>query len=368
MTTISTCSAVTLAGALFLAVPPADAQAPLVERIAAYLSDAAARGDLHGSILVANKAGVLYEQSSGLANIQWDVANTADTKFRIGSMTKPFTAVLVMQQLEKGTLTLDDTISDHLSYYRQDTGSRVTIGQLLNHRSGIPNLTPDFSDEHERDSYSVRRFIELFCSGDLESAPGEKYSYSNAGYDILGAILEKVTGQSYGDVLKANIFDVVGMTDSVYSDDFRVLKQAAYGYRRIKEAPGQYLDAALLDPSVALAAAGIRSTVGDLYKWDRALYTETLLSDESKTLMYGSPPAQGSSYSHGWIQYRVAVPGEERSIAVTMHQGSINGFSGAIYRNRDTRDLVVILNNVSTNGSEWKIGEELMRMLSSSTR
>jgi CubicO group peptidase (beta-lactamase class C family) len=275
-------------------------------------------------------------------------------------MTKPFTALLVMQQLEKGTLTLEDTISDHLSYYRRDTGSRVTISQLLNHRSGVPNLTPDF-EEHERDTYTVRQFIELFCSGDLAFAPGEKFSYSNAGYDILGAILEEATGETYGDLLRINVFDVAGMADSEYSSDFRIVKRAADGYRRKEGERDQHTAAALLDPSVPFAAAGIRSTVRDLYKWDRALYTDMLVSEESKRLMY--TPLEGGTYSYGWINYDVKVPDQDRAIAVTMHQGSINGFSGVIYRNRATQDLVVILNNVSSNGSEWRMGEELIRML-----
>lgn len=366
MTMLRRRTGVAVSIAFFFSVFRAEAQVTLVDRIDTYVRAASENGDLHGAILVADNGEVVYEHSAGSANHQWDVANTVDTKFRIGSMTKPFTAILVIQQLEKGTLALEDTISEHLSYYRQDTGSRVTISQLLNHRSGIPNLTPDF-EEHERDTYAVRQFIELFCSGDLEFAPGEKFSYSNAGYDILGAILEEATGESYGDLLRANIFDRAGMADSEYSSDFRIVKRAADGYRRKEGERDEYVAAALLDPSVAFAAAGIRSTVRDLYKWDRALYTELLLSDESKRLMYGSPLG-GRSYSNGWINYDIAMPDEGRSIALTMHQGSINGFSGVIYRNRATQDLVVILNNVGSNGAEWRMGEGLMKMLAGDVR
>jgi CubicO group peptidase (beta-lactamase class C family) len=345
---------------------PAVAQGTLEDRIATHVRAASEKGDFHGAMLVADDGKIVYEDSAGFANQQWDVPNTVETKFRIGSMTKPFTALLVMQQLERGKLKLDDTISDHLSYYRRDTGSRVTISQLLNHRSGVPNLTPNF-EEHERDTYTGRQFIELFCSGDLEFAPGEKFSYSNAGYDILGAILEEATGESYRDLLRANIFDVVGMADSDYTSDFSIVKRAADGYRRKDGERGEFTAAALLDPSVPLAAAGIRSTVRDLYKWDRALYGELLISDESKRLMYTPLERGPRNYSTGWINYDVGIP-EGRSITVTMHQGSINGFSGVIYRNRATQDLVVILNNVSSNGSEWSLGEELMKMLADGAR
>lgn len=121
------------------------------------------------------------------------------------------------------------------------------------------------------------------------------------------------------------------------------------------------MNAALLEPSVAFSFGGIYSTARDLYKWDRALYTNQLLTEDVKKLMF--TPAVDGNYSNGWINYLVKVPGTDRSFGVTMHQGSINGYSGVIFRNRATQDLVVILNNLGANGSEWAMGEELMRML-----
>jgi CubicO group peptidase (beta-lactamase class C family) len=353
-----------VSAALLSWISLANAQGTLVDGIAAFVGDARENGDFHGSMLVAKNGNVIYEDSAGFANYQWDVRNAVDTKFRIGSMTKSFTAVLIMQQLEKGRLALEDTISDHLSYYRRDSGSQVTIRHLLNHTSGIPNLTPGFAEESERDRYEVQELVELFCSGDLEFAPGQDFSYSNAGYYILGAILEKVTGESYGELLRKNVFEPAGMTDSQYSEDFRIVKRTAYGYRRKDRENGDNTDAALLDPSVPFAAAGIYSTVRDLYKFDRALYSEQLLSEEFKALMYA--PLERPNYTNGWISYDLTPPGGEASIRVTMHQGSINGFSGVIYRNRDSEDLVVILNNLSSNGKEWSMGEELIKMLAGS--
>lgn len=193
---------VAVAAVLHLSAPSLCAQVTLAERIDAYVRGAHADGDFHGSISIANHGAVIYENSMGFANYQWDVPNTIDTKFRIGSITKQFTGLLVMQQVEEGTLALDDTISDHLSYYRSDTADRVTISQLLNHTSGIPDWTAEFVEKYERNTYGVREFIELFCSGDLEFAPGEDYAYSNSGYYILGAILEEATGRSYGYLIR----------------------------------------------------------------------------------------------------------------------------------------------------------------------
>ncbi len=339
----------------------ADAQPALRTAIEKVVLEASERGDFHGAILVADDGEVVYEKGLGYANYEWGIGNTAQTRFRIGSITKQFTSLLIFQLLEAGDLSLSDSISDHLSYYRQDTGSKVTIAHLLNHRGGIPDLTSDFSKQYERNSYPVKEFVELFCSGDLQFTPGASYRYSNSGYYILGAILEKVTGKTYGELLQEKIFGPLGMHDSAYVNDLRVIENKAYGYRRKDSKQSPVMNAALLDPSVAFSFGGIYSTVRDLYKWDRALYTNRLLTEESRKLMY--TPVEGSTYSNGWINYPVKVPEENRSFPVTMHQGSINGYSGVIYRNLKTQDLVVILNNLSTNGSEWAMGEKLMRLL-----
>jgi CubicO group peptidase (beta-lactamase class C family) len=337
------------------------AQQNLREQIARHVLDAYKKGNFHGAILVADDGDLIYENGLGYANYEWDIANTPDTRFRIGSMTKQFTSLLVFQLLEAGDVSLSDSISDHLSYYRKDTGSTVTIAQLLNHRSGIPDLPKDFSLKSERNFYSTREFVESFCSGDLQGTPGVRFNYSNAGYYILGAILEQVTGKTYGELLQERIFGPLQMNDSAYVGDQRVIKNKAYGYRRRRSEQEPVMNAALLDPSVAFSFGGIYSTVRDLYKWDRALYTNQLLTEDVKKLMFTS--AGSDNYSSGWINYLVKVPGTDRSLAVTMHQGSINGYSGVIFRNRATQDLVVILNNLGTNGSEWAMGEELMRML-----
>lgn len=351
-------------GVAFLAASAGAAcsQAPAVGGIRAAVEAAETAGDLHGAILVAGPNGVVLESSAGYANYEWDVPNGLDTRFRIGSIVKQFTALLVLQEVERGTLALDDTISEHLDYYRADTGGQVTISQLLNHASGIPDLVPDFAERYERYPYPRQEFVERFCSGDLEFTPGSRFGYSNAGYYILGAILERATGQSYGDLLRSRIFEPAGMDETVYVEDSSIIERAASGYVRNEGEAGAAGSAAFIDPSVPLAAGGVHSTVGDLYKWDRALYANTLLSAESTEIMY--TPLEGGTYSNGWINYDVAVEGGE-PIAVTMHQGSINGFSGVIFRDRERQNLVVILNNLASNGSEWRIGEELMRLLAS---
>src|SRR5690349_4651879 len=150
----------------------------------------------NGSALVAENGKVIYKGGFGLANMEWNIPNTPDTKFRLGSITKQFTATLTMQLVEQGKIKLDAKISDYLPDYRQDIGQKVTIHQLLTHTSGIPSYTsqPGFFQNVSRNPYKVDEFVKKYASGNLEFEPGSKYSYNNSGYFLLGAIIEQVTG------------------------------------------------------------------------------------------------------------------------------------------------------------------------------
>jgi CubicO group peptidase (beta-lactamase class C family) len=141
-------------------------------------------GQFNGSLLVAEKGKIIYKNSFGMANMEWAIPNQPDTKFRIGSVTKQFTATLILQLVEEGKIKLDGKITDYLADYRKDTGDKVTIHQLLNHTSGIPSYTsrPNFLAEVSRNPYSVADFVKKFASNDLEFEPGSKYSYNNSGY------------------------------------------------------------------------------------------------------------------------------------------------------------------------------------------
>src|SRR6185436_16225580 len=158
----------------------------------------------NGSALVAENGKVIYKGGFGLANMEWNIANAADTKFRLGSITKQFTATLTMQLVEQGKIKLDGKISDYLPDYRKDIGEKVTIHHLLTHTSGIPSYTsqPRFFEDVSRNPYKVDEFVKKYASGDLEFEPGSKYSYNNSGYFLLGAIIERVTGKPYEQVLK----------------------------------------------------------------------------------------------------------------------------------------------------------------------
>ncbi len=298
----------------------------------------------NGAALVAENGKVIYKKGFGRANMEWDIPNTPETKFRLGSITKQFTAVLVLQLVDQGKIKLDGKISDYLPAYRKDVGDKVTIHQLLNHTSGIPSYTslPGFQNV-SRNPYSVDDFVKQYASGDLEFEPGAKFSYNNSGYFLLGAIIEKVSGQSYERVLKEKVFDPLGMKNTGYDRYGPVIEKRASGY--IKTATG-YLNANYLDMSIPYAAGSMYSTVDDLYLWDQALYSDRVISAQSKELMY---KPNLSNYAYGWA----VAPAKFGSVNIARiaHGGGINGFNTSIVRFPAQKHLIVLLDNTSQGQS-----------------
>ncbi|HUI42912.1 MAG TPA: serine hydrolase domain-containing protein, partial [Terriglobia bacterium] len=298
-------------------------------------------GQFNGSVLVAEGGSVIYKKGFGLADMEWNLANAPDTKFRLGSVTKQFTSMLVMQQVEKGRLRLDGRVSDYLPYYRKETGDRITVRHLLTHTSGIPNYTalPHFFEDVSRNPFGVKEFVQKYCSGDLEFEPGSKFSYSNSGYFVLGAILEQVTGEPYERLLREGIFDPLGMKDTGYDHWEAILPRRAVGYEK---SLGGYATAPYLDMSIPFSAGSLYSTVEDLYRWDQALYTERLITAKSREMIF--TPYLGN-YAFGWVVRRQPVGPAGAQRVVIGHEGGINGFNTLITRIPEDRHLVVLLNN-----------------------
>lgn len=295
----------------------------------------------NGAALVAENGTVVYEGAFGMANMEWKIPNTPDTKFRLGSITKQFTAMLALQLVEQGKLKLDGKITDYLPDYRKDVGEKVTIHHLLTHTSGIPSYTsqPGFFENVSRNPYKVAEFVKKYASGNLEYEPGSKYSYNNSGYFLLGAIIEKVTGKSYEQALKENILDPVGMKNTGYDHHNTIIPKRATGYSKT---PDGYTNAAYLDMSIPYAAGSMYSTVEDLYLWDQALYTDKLISAQSKALMY-KPFLQ--DYAYGWVVRNASFKQNDQPIQVITHGGGINGFNTTIVRFPKEKHLIVMLDN-----------------------
>ena len=311
-------------------------------------------GQFNGSILVAENGKVIYKKGFGMANMEWSIPNQPDTKFRIASVTKQFTAALVLQLVDEGKIKLDGKITDYLIDYRKDTGGKVTIHQLLNHTSGFPDL-PEIS----RNPYNnAADFVKKFASAELQSEPGVKYSYSNSGYWILGAIIEKVTGKSYETVLTERILKPLGMTNSGYAHHSTLLEKHASSYEKTLAG---YLNAPYIDISIPYAAGSMYSTVEDLFKWDQALYEDKILSAASKKLMFTPGLA---NYGYGVRITDQPIGKTDRKTRVIWHAGGgINGFNSSLWRAMDNRQTVIILDNVSLGRNHQKITGSILGIL-----
>jgi CubicO group peptidase (beta-lactamase class C family) len=312
----------------------------------------------NGTALVAENGKVIYKGGFGLANMEWNTPNTPDTKFRLGSITKQFTSMLTLQLVEQGKVKLEGKISDYLPDYRKDIGEKVTVHHLLTHTSGIPSYTgqPGFFANVSRNPYKVADFVKQYTSGELEFEPGTKFAYNNSGYFLLGAIIERVTGKTYEQALKEMIFDKVGMKDSGYDLHDPLLQKRASGYQRTASG---YTNAPYLDMSIPYAAGSLYSTVEDLYLWDQILYTDKLLTQQSKDLMY-KPFLQ--NYAYGWIVTNASFKVKDQPVQVITHGGGINGFTTTIMRFPREKHLIVILDNTGSPNLN-RLGQNIAKVL-----
>lgn len=321
---------IVIASALFLL--PAAAQ-EFATRADAHISAFLKQGKFRGAVLVAKDGTPLLRKGYGLANAEWDIPNTPDTKFRLGSITKPFTAVAILQLAEAGKLKLDDPIS---KYYDGSPGSweKITVHHLLTHTSGIPSYTsiPHFFRDKSRDPRTPVEIVKMTQDQPLEFAPGEKWKYNNTGYVLLGHIIEKVSGESYEAYLKKNVFDPLGMKDSGYDSFKAVIKKRAAGYT----ARGENAD--YLDMSLPFSAGSLYSTVDNLLIWDQALYAGKLLSKDSYAKMFTT---YLQDYAYGWA---VKPLFGHKQIG---HGGGINGFNTQFMRFPDDKLTVIVLANIN---------------------
>ncbi len=294
---------------------------------------------------MAEEGKVIYKDGFGMANMEWDIPNTPDTKHRLGSISKQFTGMLIMQLVAEGKIDVQSPIVTYLPDYPKPQADQITVHHLLTHTSGIPNYT---SFEGFRKTsiqyFEPLEFIKEFSSLELEFKPGEKFNYSNSGYFLLGVIIEEVSGKSYEENLKERIFTPLEMNDSGYDHFTEILKNRATGYEK---RGAQLINAEYLDMSIPYAAGSLYSTVEDLYKWDQGLYTEKLLSKE---LMkeYFTPQIEaweGSDYAYGFGVGEEPLGNTEESIYVHTHGGGINGFNTNISRAPENKTLIVLLNN-----------------------
>ncbi|HLW64055.1 MAG TPA: serine hydrolase [Gemmataceae bacterium] len=316
------------------AVATKDDPKAITEKCAAYMDARMKISKFSGSIMVARNGEVLFEHGYGLANVEHSVPNTPKTKFRLASVSKQFVATGIMILEHDGKLKVDDKLEKHLPDCPK-AWADVTLAQLMSHTSGVPeNLRPALFQGKWPLPVGSSHVYDVVKDKPLDFKPGEKWSYSNTGYDLLGLIIEKITGKPYGDFLKERIFDPLGMHDTGIDSRPLVLKDRAYNYGLQK---GEYVIAQYIDISAVYAAGSIYSTVEDLLKWDNALYSDKILPQKSWEKMW-APVKNG--YGFGWLIT------QRSGKKVMVHNGGLPGCTTTVEHHPETRLFMSVLCNV----------------------
>lgn len=312
--------------------------------IATYLPDLAAKDDFSGAVLIAKDGKPILKQAYGLANRAYDVPNQVDTKFNLGSMNKTFTAIAILQLVEQGKLAVDDNIIEHLpDYPNKEIAEKVKVHHLLTHTSGMGDFFTDEFFKTSRDRFrAVKDYLPLFVDTPLQFEPGTRFSYSNAGFIVLGLIIEEVTGQSYFDYVMENIYQPCGMinTDSYEMDD--VVHNVAIGYTMYG---GDGMKNNLFfNPIKGSPAGGGYSTVEDMLNFSNALLSYRLLSPEwTATLLEGkvAVPDLGDDAKYGYG----FVDGMVKNHRIVGHSGGAPGICANLDIFLDLGYTVVVFSN-----------------------
>jgi len=286
-----------------------------------------------GSAIVARDGKILLDKGYGFANLEWDIPNSPQTKFRLGSVTKQFTAASILLLEERRELRIDERAGKYLSDLPK-AWDKITIYNLLTHTAGIPNFTnfPDYKTNHAS-AVTPGELLKRFIDRPLEFPPGEKFAYSNSGYIVLGMIIEKVSGQTYGTFVQDNIFTPLAMHDSGYDSNNAIIKHRASGY---SFASGSPKNASYVDMTVPFAAGGLYSTVEDMLKWENGLFEGKLLTQASLTKM--TTPFKGQ-YALGVGVHKMG----ERTIVE--HAGGVDGFVADAAFFPEEKLAIVVLSN-----------------------
>jgi CubicO group peptidase (beta-lactamase class C family) len=303
-----------------------------------------------GAVVVVDNGEIIFNKSYGMASVEHGVPNTIKTKYKIASLTKQITCMGIMILKEKGLINTQDNIRKFFSDY-PEFDERITIHHLMTHTSGL------FNDFSVIDPYLImgkcllthKEIFNLFKDMPLEFEPGEGWSYCFFGYYLLGVIIEKVSGKSYIEFIKENIFEPLGMCSSGLDDYRGILPNKASGYY----VSGDRLICSEIDTMSAFSAGAIYSTVADMLLWDEALYTEKLVSKETMREIFTS---YKEDYGYGWFIDSNLNRKRAR------HSGGGNGFNHQFHRYIDDKITILVLSNYGFSNS-ISINENIAKII-----
>jgi CubicO group peptidase (beta-lactamase class C family) len=306
----------------------------LAAHIEAYISPYVNTKNFSGTVLVAQNGKILYNKAFGMADEGLNVSNKTNTKYHIASVSKNFTAAAILLLEEKNLLNVTDTISKFIPGF--PNGEKITIHQLLTHTSGIPNVN-DMPEYVKIAPFpqTPATLIEIFRNKPLNFNPGSKYAYSNSNYNVLAYIIEKVSGKNYGDFLQENIFTPLGMTNTAHhASAGAIIENMASGYQAGNSLGLEKSD--YLDWTTKTGNGSLYSTTEDLFKWDRALYTEKILSKKSLEKMF---TIQAERTGYGWFI------GQHLNRKRIYFNGRSPGFTSYFGRYPDEQLCIIVLAN-----------------------
>jgi CubicO group peptidase (beta-lactamase class C family) len=289
-----------------------------------------------GTVLVARGSDVLLSKGYGMANLEWDIPNAPSTKFRLGSVTKQFTAASILLLEERGKLKVEDPVKKYMPD-APVAWDKITIRHLLTHTSGIPSFT-GFPDYRKTEPFETtpEKEVALFRDKPLEFAPGEKWNYSNSGYVLLGYLIEKISGQSYASFVKQNIFAPLGMKDSGYDSNSEIIHHRAAGY---SPGDGGPVNTGFIHMSIPFSAGSLYSTTEDLLRWEQGLFGGKVLSPASLEKM--TKPFL-NDYAFG-----LAVRTTDGHKVID-HGGGIEGFNTHLAYYPEDKVTIAVLGNLNS--------------------
>lgn len=311
-----------------------------------------------GVVLVTRNDKPIFRRAYGMADVELGVPMRPDHVLGTGSITKQFTAVALLQLVSQGLISLEDDVRKHLPEF-ETRGRAITIEQVLTHTSGLPNIVDrDDFDALARQDYDLDELLALTKDMPLHFEPGEGYRYSDTGYFLLGAIIERVSGLSYRDYLENRLFWPLGMVNTWYGDDSRIIRRRAKGYSM---RDGVLVNAAYISMTVPHAAGAVFSTVDDLLQWDKALRAGAIIPQD--LLKRGWTPRElpdgaHSGYGFGWKLCTLA------GRPTIEHGGFVNGFLANMLRLPDDGlTIIVLVNNDSDAPDAGVVARRLARFL-----
>ena len=324
---------------VFFSLTPCAAQDAITAKVDEYVKAEMQKQRIPGLSLAVIKDGrIILAKGYGLANVEHQVPAKPETIFQSGSMGKQFTATAVMMLVEEGKLSLDDSIRKYFTD-APDSWQNIRVRHLLTHTAGTTDYPRDF--DFRRD-YTEDELLKRAEAIPLAFQPGEKWSYSNLGYVLLGILIHKVSGKFYGDFLQERVFKPLGMTTARIISEADIVPNRAAGYRLVK---GELKNQEWVSPTLNTTADGaLYLTVYDMAKWDEALYTERLLKKSSLEQMWTPVKLSNGktqNYGFGWSR------GEVRGHRIVEHGGSWQGFKAHIARYVDDRLTVVVFANLA---------------------